>query len=217
MEKLLAKGAIESSTGGTGFYSTTCVIPKCTGGLHLILNLKWFAHFMHISTFKMPTIRQVWQHIQKGNYVFLLILQMLISILLLLHITIFAVWLTTLNLSMSGFGFLAGFNPWDFHLTKPILLLCHHNGFHVIIYLDDILVLTHSRPTGKRVPFVHSIDLSWIKYQIFPSLNYMSISTFLSHVGIQWTYLSPYHLSNLLRSSSWLMPGYWDQLLWSIG
>ena len=29
-------------------------------------------------------------------------------------------------------------------LTKPILFLCHHKGLHIVIYLDDILVLIHS-------------------------------------------------------------------------
>ena len=35
-------------------------------------------------------------------------------------------------------------------LTQPILLLCHHKGFHIVIYLDDILVLVHSKWAGKR-------------------------------------------------------------------
>ena len=35
-------------------------------------------------------------------------------------------------------------------LTKPILFLCCHKGFHIIIYLDDILVLVCSKWAGKR-------------------------------------------------------------------
>ena len=35
-------------------------------------------------------------------------------------------------------------------LTKPILFLCHHKGFCIVIYLDDILVLVHSKQAGKR-------------------------------------------------------------------
>ena len=30
-------------------------------------------------------------------------------------------------------------------LTKPILFLCHHKGFHIVIYLADILVQVHSK------------------------------------------------------------------------
>ena len=33
--------------------------------------------------------------------------------------------------------------------TKHILFLCHCKGFHIVIYLDDILVLAHSRRAGK--------------------------------------------------------------------
>ena len=35
-------------------------------------------------------------------------------------------------------------------LTKPILFLCHHKGLHIVIYLDDILVLVGSKWGGKR-------------------------------------------------------------------
>ena len=41
--------------------------------------------------------------------------------------------------------------PWVFTaLTKPILFLCHHKGFCIVIYLDDILVLVHSKWAGKK-------------------------------------------------------------------
>ena len=49
-----------------------------------------------------------------------------------------------------------GFTLWACHsprvltsLTKPILFLCHCNGLHIVIYLDDILVLVHSKWAGK--------------------------------------------------------------------
>ena len=35
-------------------------------------------------------------------------------------------------------------------LTKLILFFCHHKGFCIVIYLDDILVLVHSKWAGKR-------------------------------------------------------------------
>ena len=61
VDELLAKGATEPATGGAGFYSNILVVPKHTGGLWSKLNLL---------TFKIPTIRQVWQLIQLGDYVF---------------------------------------------------------------------------------------------------------------------------------------------------
>ena len=75
VDELLAKGAIEPSSGGAGFYSSVFVVPKCTGGLRPILNLKHFNCYMHIPSFKMPTLKTVWQLIQQGDYAFSIDLQ----------------------------------------------------------------------------------------------------------------------------------------------
>ena len=56
VDELLAKGAIEPSSGGAGFYSSVFVVPKHTGGLRPILNLKHFNRYMHIPSFKMATL-----------------------------------------------------------------------------------------------------------------------------------------------------------------
>ena len=70
VDELLAKGAIEPSSGGAGFYSSMFVVPKDTGGFCPILNLKHFNHFMNIPSFKMPTLKNVWQLIQQGDFAF---------------------------------------------------------------------------------------------------------------------------------------------------
>ena len=75
VDELLAKGAIKPSSGGAGFYSSMFVVPKHTGGLCPILNLKCFNHFMHIPSFKMPTLKNIWQLIQQGDFTFSIDLQ----------------------------------------------------------------------------------------------------------------------------------------------
>ena len=75
VDELLTEGAIESSYGGAGFYSSMFVVPKHTGGLQPILNLKHFNHYMHIPSFEMPTIRHVRQLIQHDDYAFSIDLQ----------------------------------------------------------------------------------------------------------------------------------------------
>ena len=75
VDELLAKGEIEPFSGGAGFYSSMFVVTKCTGGLQPILNLKHFNHYMHIPSFKMPTLKHVWQLIQHGDYAFSIDLQ----------------------------------------------------------------------------------------------------------------------------------------------
>ena len=75
VDGLLSRGVIGPSSGGAGFYSSVFVVPKCTGGLWPILSLKWFNHYLYIPSFKMSTIRHVWQLIQHGDYAFSIDLQ----------------------------------------------------------------------------------------------------------------------------------------------
>ena len=75
VDELLAKGAIEPSSGGAGFYSSMFVVPKHTGGLRPILNLKHFNCYMHIPSFKMPTLKTIQQLIQHGDFAFSIDLQ----------------------------------------------------------------------------------------------------------------------------------------------
>ena len=54
-------------------------------------------------------------------------------------------------LSVESFAFWACNSPLAFTaLTKPILFLCCHKGFCIVIYLDDILGLVLSKQAGRR-------------------------------------------------------------------
>ena len=70
VDELLARRAIELSSGGANFYSSVFVVPKHIDGLRPLLNHKQFNHYLHIPYFKMPTIRQVWHLIQCSDYAF---------------------------------------------------------------------------------------------------------------------------------------------------
>ena len=159
VDELLAKGAIEPSSSGTGFYSNMFVAPKHTGGLWLILNLKHFNCFMHIPSFKMPTLKHVWQLIQHGDYAFSINLQDAY-----LHVPIVKHHLHFLCFVWHNVPYQSKVLPFGLataprvfmSLIKPILFLCHHKGLHIVIYLDNILVLVHilvlihSMWAGKR-------------------------------------------------------------------
>ena len=47
-DELFAKGAIKPFSGGAGFYSSVVLVPRHTGGLWPILNLKHLNHYMHM-------------------------------------------------------------------------------------------------------------------------------------------------------------------------
>ena len=153
VDELLAKGAIEPSSGGTGFYSSMFVVPKCTGGLQPILNLKHFNCYMHIPSFKMPTLNHVWQLIQHGDYAFSIDLQdayLHVPIVKHHHCFLHFVWHNVpYQWKVLPFGLATAPRVFTF-LTKPILFLCHCKGLHIVIYLDDILVLICSKQVGKR-------------------------------------------------------------------
>ena len=51
VDELLAKGAIELSSGDACFYSSVFLVPRHTGGLQPILNLKQFNFYLHIASF----------------------------------------------------------------------------------------------------------------------------------------------------------------------
>ena len=153
VDELLAKGAIEPSSGGAGFYSSVFVVSKHTGGLQPILNLEHFNCYMHIPSFKMSTITHVQQLIQHDDYAFSIDLQgAYLHMSIVKHHCHFLrfVWQSVpYQWKVLPFGLAT--TPGIFiTLTKPILFLCHHKGFHIIIYLDDILVLVHSKWAGRR-------------------------------------------------------------------
>ena len=153
VDELLAKGAKEPSSIGAGFYSSMFVVPMHTGGFHPILNLKHFNHFVHIPSFKMPTLKHVQQLIQQGDYAFSIDLQdayLHVPSVKHDHLFLCFVWH---NVSYQWKVLLFGpaTAPRVFtSLMKPILFLCCHKGLHIVIYLDDILVLIHSKWAGKR-------------------------------------------------------------------
>ena len=95
-----------------GFYSSMFAVPKHTGGLQPILNLKYFNHYVHIPSFKMPMIRHVWQLIQCGDYVFSIDLQDAY-----LHIPILSIIVVSYDL----FGTMCLISGRFYHLGWPQL------------------------------------------------------------------------------------------------
>ena len=100
----------------------------------------------------MPTIRHVQQLIQHGDYAFFIDLQddyLHIPIVKHHHILCFVWHNIPYQWKVLPFGLATALRVFT-ALTKPIWFLCHCKGFHIVIYLDDILVLVHSKQAGKR-------------------------------------------------------------------
>ena len=76
-------------------------------------------------------------------------------------------------------------------LTKPILFLCHHKDWHIVIYLDDILVPICSKWVGKRAHlFLCSLlvclglHINFSKSDLHLSQTFCSLGTFWDTVQL---------------------------------
>ena len=189
VDELLAKGAIEPSSGGASFYSSVFVVPKHTGGLCPILHLKCFNHFMHIPSFKMPTLKTVWQLIQQGDYAFSIDLQdAYLHVPIVKHHRWFLrfVWRNVpYQWRVLPFGLATAPRVFT-SLTKPILFLCHCKGLHIVIYLDDILVLVCSKWAGKRACLFLCSLLVCLGLHINFSKSDLHLSQSFTFLGLCW-------------------------------
>ena len=108
---------------------------------------------MHIPSFKMPTPKNIQQLIQQCDFAFSIDLQdAYLHVPIVKHHRRFLhfVWHNVpYQWKVLPFG-LATAPRFFTSLMKPILFLCHCKGLHIVIYLDDILVLVCSKRAGKR-------------------------------------------------------------------
>ena len=154
----------------------------------------------------MLALRHVWQLLQHGDYAFSIDLQdayLHIPIVKHHHFLHF-VWhnvpyqwkVLPFGLATAPRGFMA--------LTKPVLFLCHHKGFCIVIYLDNILVLICSKQADKRACFFCVPYWSMLVYiLIYTSLTFASLRPIVSwgYVGILSTCQYHYLLINELTFS----------------
>ena len=187
-DELLAMGAIEPSSGGASFYSGMFVVPKCTGGLHPILNLKHFNCYMHIPSFKMPTLKNIWQLIQQGNFAFSIDLQdayLHIPIVKHHHHFLCFVWHNVpYQWKVLPFGLATASRVFT-SLTKPILLLCHCKACILLfIWVASWPLFTLSGQVRGHACFCVPCWSILVYTSIFPSRTFTSLSpTFL---GLCW-------------------------------
>ena len=191
VDELLAKGAIETYSSSTGFYSSMFVVPKHTGGICPILNLKHFNCFMHIPSFKMPTLKRVWQLIQQGDYTFSIDLQDdLIYMFPLLSIIVVSYVLSGIMCLINGRFYLLGLpQPLGF-LHPSQNLFCSFAIAKVCILLSISMTSWSSfTPSGQVRGCTCFCVPCWsilVYILIFSSQTFTSLSPLLSwgYVGI---------------------------------
>ena len=71
-------------------------------------------------------------------------------------------------------------------LTKPILFLCHCKGLHIVVNLDDILVLVHSKWAGERACLFLCSLLVHLGLHINFSKSDLCLSQSFTFQGLCW-------------------------------
>ena len=102
----------------------------------------------HIPSFQMPTLNHVWQLINHDDYAFSIDLwdaYLHVPIVKHHHHFLHFVWCNVpYQWKILPFGLATAHRVFMFFI-KPILFLCHGKGLHIVIYLNDIMVLICSK------------------------------------------------------------------------
>ena len=137
----------------------------------------------------MPTLKHVQQLIQHGDYAFSIDLQdayLQIPIVKHNHCFLCFIWHNVpYQWKVLPFGLATGPRVFT-SLTKPILFLCHCKGFHIVIYLDDILVLVCSKWADKRAHLFLCSLLVCLGLHINFSKSDLHLSQTFCFLGLCW-------------------------------
>ena len=137
----------------------------------------------------MPTLKHVWQFIQHGDYAFSIDLRdAYLHILIVKHHHHFLhfVWHNVpYQWKVLPFGLTTVTRVFT-SLTKPIFFLCHHKGLHIVIFLNDIMVLIHSKQVGKRAHFFLCSLLVCLGLHINFSKSELCLSQAFCFLGLCW-------------------------------
>ena len=149
VRSLLAKDAIEEVHGsaGEGFFSTYFLVPKKTGDLRPILNLKPINGQIHCPSFKMETLESVMLGIRPGDWIASIDLKDAYF-----HVPVHVAHRPYLRFAIDGrvyqykvLPFGLSTSPRTFtKVLAPVIAFLRTRGLTVFPYLDDILFVAQS-------------------------------------------------------------------------
>ena len=143
---------------------------------------------MHVPSFKMPTLKHVQQLIQHGDYAFFIDLQdayLHVPIVKHHHFLHFVWCNVPYQWKVLPFGLATAPRVFT-SLTKTILFLCCCKGLHIVIYLDDILVLVCSKWVDKRACLFLCSLVVHLGLHIKFSKSDLCLSQAFTFLGLCW-------------------------------
>ena len=184
---MLSKKAIEEvHPNSYGFRSRLFTVPKKTGDLRPILNLRPLNQFIPQRHFKMETLKQVCTMINQGDY--------LTSIDLtdaFMHVLVHQSSRRFLQFTWKGRLFQFRVLPFGMSLSpmvftkilKPVLRWARRKGIRLTAYLDDLLIVAKDRPTSLLHTRLILHKLTDLGFLVKHSKSSLTPSQSIQHLG----------------------------------
>ena len=207
---LLRKGAIREIDPGSsppGFYSRYFLVPKASGGLRPILDLRRLNTYVKVLPFKMLTSTQVLSSVSEGEWFTLVDLKDAYF-----HVPIHPLHRRFLRFAFGGRVYEFWVLPFGLSLSPRVftrvvaaaLAPLHEEGLRILPYLDDWLIQTAShqqavRDTARVVSHIQDLGfrLNWEKSVLMPSQRVTFVGMTLDSASMLAT-LPPRRVESLL-------------------
>ncbi|XP_040213655.1 uncharacterized protein LOC120943996 [Rana temporaria] len=154
LRELIAKHAVtEVTTPSPGFFSNLFLVKKKGGGYRPVINLRDLNQHVAYRHFKMEGIHCLRDLLTPGDWLVKVDLKDAYLTVPMhpdsQHLLRFRWWGRIWQFTCLPFGLSSA--PWCFtKLLKPVVAALRSRGVRLIIYLDDLLILTHSKNMAYR-------------------------------------------------------------------
>lgn len=184
---LLTKGAIECASG-PGFTSPLFVIPKKTGDLRPVLNLRALNQFLPVQHFKMETIQHVCHLINPKDYLTSMDLSDAF-----LHVPIHPSSRRYLQFQWRNQLYQFKVLPFGLSLAplvftkvlRPLLRWARRKGIRISAYLDDLLIAAATKELSIEATKMVQLKLKSLGFLIKEAKSSLTPSQTIQHLGFE--------------------------------